>query len=91
MPPVTIDGPLIPGLIPIFSHPNDSTFHCSIQFQKFTKHIWKRSERERERERERWVTGEVADGDGDAGDGDEAEVVEGVEVSDDSGERRVPI
>ena len=48
-------------------------------------------ERERERERERWVTGEVADGDGDAGDGDEAEVVEGVEVSNDSGERRVPI
>ena len=45
----------------------------------------------RERERESWVTGEVADGDGDAGDGDEAEVVEGVEVSNDSGERRVPI
>lgn len=39
----------------------------------------------------RVLTGEVADGDGNAGDCDESEIVEGVEVADDFGERRVAI
>lgn len=39
-----------------------------------------------------WLNpGEVADGDGDAGDGGEAKIVEGAEISDNSGEGRVPI
>lgn len=37
------------------------------------------------------VTGEVADDDGDAGEGGEAEVVEGVEIGDGLGERRIAI
>lgn len=42
-------------------------------------------------ERRDILTGEISDSDGDAGDGEESEVVEGAKVSDDFGERRVPI
>lgn len=40
---------------------------------------------------EKRVTGEVADGDGNAGNGSETEVIEGVEIANDFGERRVSI
>lgn len=37
------------------------------------------------------ITREIANGDGDASDGGEAKIIEGVEVADDRGERRIPI
>jgi hypothetical protein len=36
-------------------------------------------------------TGEITDGDGNASDGSETEIIEGIEISDDGGERRVAI
>lgn len=82
-PPVTIDGPLIPGLIP-----NKHKFNFQFQFPNSIRldlewHV--------ERKEVRVLTGEIADGDRNAGDGDESEIVEGVEVADDFGERRVAI